>query len=298
MPALAGGRQRCRGGRRHENAFCESRDAVVVLSSFQIQRRGKQLGASSRSTRRRRFVTGGLRMRRLDSMQSISAEGTAKMTAHFAEVFMNRRLVIVLVLSSVFIATTAFADWTMCIGGSFTCTTAKVGVGFTAPSYPISVSSAAAIAGGGISTGGEGNFNVAFASGNAFIGQAATTGAVVFGQGQGGGNILFTVWNGATNLELMRILSNGRVGIGTATPSAMLDINGGINVTGNIAAKYQDIAEWVPSDRDLASGSVVVLSDDQPNHVEQSLKAYDTKVAGIISERPGMILGEASAEKS
>jgi len=211
---------------------------------------------------------------------------------------MNRRLVIALALSCVLIATGASAQWVACVGGSTTCTTAKVGVGFTNPTYPVSVSTAAAIAGGGISTGGEGNFNVTFASGNAFLGQAATTGSVVFGQGQGGGNILFTVWNGATNQEMVRITSTGRVGIGTATPSAALDINGGINVSGNIAAKYQDIAEWVPSDSDLASGSVVVLSDDQPNHVEQSLKAYDTKVAGVISERPGMILGEESAEKS
>jgi len=211
---------------------------------------------------------------------------------------MNRRLVIALAMGFTLMATAAFADWTACTGGSVTCTNNRVGVGFTNPSYPISVASGSAIAGGGISTGGEGNFNVAFASGNAFIGQAATTGSVVFGQGQGGGNILFTVWNGATNQELMRIMSNGRVGIGTASPTAVLDINGGINVSGNIAAKYQDIAEWVPSDSDLASGSVVVLSDDQPNHVEQSLKAYDTKVAGVISERPGMILGEESAEKS
>jgi hypothetical protein len=174
----------------------------------------------------------------------------------------------------------------------------NVGVGTVTPTYPVSVRSSMAVPGGGVSTAAEGNFNVAFASGNAFIGQSSVTGAVIFGQGAGGGNILFTVWNGATNTELMRITSAGQVGIGTANPAAALDVVGSVNVSGNIAAKYQDIAEWVPSEGDLPDGDVVVLSDDHPNQVEISRTAYDTKVAGVVSARPGMILGEASADKS
>jgi len=157
------------------------------------------------------------------------------------EVYMNRRLIVILALSCVLIATGASAQWIACTGGSATCTTAKVGVGFTNPTYPVSVATASAVAGGGISTGTEGNFNVAFASGNAFLGQASTTGAVVFGQGAGGGNILFTVWNGATNQEMMRIMSNGRVGIGTPTPAEMLEVAGNVKITGmGNALKFPD----------------------------------------------------------
>lgn len=174
----------------------------------------------------------------------------------------------------------------------------NVGVGFAGPAYPVHVRGTMAVSGGALTTPGEGNFNVVFASGNAFIGQSSTTGAVVIGQGAGGGNILFAAWNGASNTELMRITSSGRLGIGTANPTAALDVNGSINVTGNIAAKYQDIAEWVPSEGELLDGAVVVLSDDHANQVENSATAYDTKVAGVVSPQPGMILGEESADKT
>jgi hypothetical protein len=100
------------------------------------------------------------------------------------------------------------------------------------------------------------------------------------------------------NVERIRITSAGAVGIGTTVPTAMLDVNGDVNVTGNIAAKYQDIAEWVPSDRGLTSGTVVVLDTDESNRVEPSHAAYDTKVAGVVSDKPGMLLGEGSIDKS
>lgn len=41
----------------------------------------------------------------------------------------------------------------------------------------------------------------------------------------------------------------GRVGIGTTTPVETLEVAGNINVSGNINAKYQDVAEWVPCGR-------------------------------------------------
>jgi hypothetical protein len=61
---------------------------------------------------------------------------------------------------------------------------------------------------------------------------------------------------------------------------------------GNIVAKYQDVAEWVPSTQKLAAGTVVVLDTERTNHVVASAAAYDTKVAGVVSTRPGIALGE------
>src|SRR5205814_3161823 len=64
--------------------------------------------------------------------------------------------------------------------------------------------------------------------------------------------------------------TTGNVGIGTTTPSQKLDVYGNVNVSGpagsgniyvsgTINAKYQDVAEWVPSTQQLVVGTVVVL---------------------------------------
>jgi len=98
------------------------------------------------------------------------------------------------------------------------------------------------------------------------------------------------------------------VGIGTATPQAALDVAGNINTTGtinaigtitggNIVAKYQDVAEWVPALHAVSPGTVVILNPEKSNQVRASSSAYDTKVAGVISERPGLVLGEAGTGK-
>jgi hypothetical protein len=76
-----------------------------------------------------------------------------------------------------------------------------------------------------------------------------------------------------------------------------LDESGNVTVAGNIAAKYQDVAEWVPSSQKLSAGTVVVLDTKQTNHVLASTKSYDTAVAGVVSDSPGVILGEGSEGK-
>jgi hypothetical protein len=117
--------------------------------------------------------------------------------------------------------------------------------------------------------------------------------------------------SGAGFVERITILnSNGNVGIGTTTPDAKLEVVGNIHVTGtgnltaagtieggNIKAKYQDVAEWVESSQELPAGTLVVLDHTKSNQVIASSQAYDTRVAGVISERPGIALGEGGDNK-
>jgi hypothetical protein len=88
------------------------------------------------------------------------------------------------------------------------------------------------------------------------------------------------------------------VGIGTTSPGTMLHVvgdgtvTGNLTVGGNLAAKYQDVAEWVDSSQELAAGTVVVLDNTRANQVVAASQAYDTRVAGVISVKPGLALGE------
>lgn len=97
--------------------------------------------------------------------------------------------------------------------------------------------------------------------------------------------------------ERMRITSSGRLGIGTTTPTKTLDVAGDINASGtieggNVKARYQDLAEWVDSPQQLAAGTVVVLDSTRSNQVVAATQAYDSRVAGVISLKPGIMLGE------
>jgi hypothetical protein len=57
------------------------------------------------------------------------------------------------------------------------------------------------------------------------------------------------------------------------------------------------VAEWVPSSQELPAGTVVVLDEARTNHVLASTTSYDTRVAGVVSARPGLLLGEGGAGK-
>ncbi len=113
------------------------------------------------------------------------------------------------------------------------------------------------------------------------------------------GALLFaTQANGASPSEHMRIGSNGLVTIAPAgSTGTRLTVNGDINVTGNINAKYQDVAEWVPVAAMIPAGTVVVLDPSAENQVTASSEPYSTAVAGVVSDHPGLVLGEEAEKK-
>jgi hypothetical protein len=150
----------------------------------------------------------------------------------------------------------------------------QVGIGTSAPGFKLDVQGGAINASGGLCMNGD--CRTTWQSG---IGSQWTT---------SGSDIFY---------------NTGNVGIG-ATPTAVKlhvagdgKFTGSLTVDGNIAAKYQDLAEWVPAATQLSVGTVVVLDTTTSNHVMSSNSSYDTRVAGVISEQPGIVLGEKSDNK-
>jgi hypothetical protein len=80
-------------------------------------------------------------------------------------------------------------------------------------------------------------------------------------------------------------------------PNGNVAIAGDVTVGGNISAKYQDLAEWVPAEHPIAAGTVVIQDPDGFNSVIPSFEAYDTRVAGVVSGNPGIVLGMAGEGK-
>lgn len=191
----------------------------------------------------------------------------------------------------------ASAQWSSS-GGTVYYTGGPVGVGTSSPSAIFHVSTNSQI---------QSIFNSNFADGGyqrfdksnvtyGFIGYPdALTTIGGFGLAiRTSGGIQFAAGGAAPR---MTVTAAGNVGIGTSSPTAALDVVGSINVSGNIAAKYQDLAEWVPADEEFPAGTVVVLDRNLSNRVTMSQGAYDTSVAGVISAQPGIILGEEGPSK-
>ncbi len=183
----------------------------------------------------------------------------------------------------------------------------NAGIGTTAPTYPLEVHNG---------TGGAGqstSFALSYRTGTNQYGLfrymnpgngAWPDDSILFESSLGAlGGMIFTVDANAplalwTNLnERMRITGAGNVGIGTGNPLAKLHVVGDAQVDGNLAAKYQDVAEWVKAPSLPPAGSVVIVDPKTHDQVLQAFAAYDTRVAGVVSYRPGLLLGEAGDDK-
>jgi hypothetical protein len=112
-----------------------------------------------------------------------------------------------------------------------------------------------------------------------------------------GGTRDFAVWTATAN-NVLTINQGGNIGMGGAPAAGKrLYVVGDLEVTGNINAKYQDVAEWVESSQKPEAGTVVALDPERSNQVLTSSEAYDTKVAGVVSAQPGISLGERGEGK-
>ena len=167
----------------------------------------------------------------------------------------------------------------------------NVGIGTTSPAWPLhtrATSTGVGFSNSDFVIGATGTvFNIAYgaSTGNTYTSlQTTTSGGIVAG-----------------NTVLQK--DGGNVGIGNPSPQYKLDVSGTAHVTGNmtvdgnISAKYQDVAEWVPASEQLSAGTVVVLDSTKSNQVTSSSVSYDTRVAGVVSEQPGIALGEKSEGK-
>lgn len=185
--------------------------------------------------------------------------------------------------------------WTEIGNDIYNSNSGNVGIGTSAPTSELHVFSNALPA-FVLESSTEARFQIRVGGVNVFLfNHDGSSGAI----GTQNGSSLMLTTNAAARLT---IDSNGRVGIGTTTPSELLHVNGSAYVSGtlsgnNIVAQYQDLAEWVPATHELEPGTVVVLNSERTNEVMSSSNPYDTSVAGVVSHQPGITLGEAGEGK-
>jgi hypothetical protein len=142
--------------------------------------------------------------------------------------------------------------------------------------------------------------NIANAAGTTQFSAATNNESLRF-EGSGGVNVTFdaankkVTINGAGSTVSAANVSAGQFGQNTG--GGDFSFAGNVTVAGNISAKYQDVAEWVPATHAIDASTVVVLDPQKSNQVMASLQSYDTRVAGVVSIQPGIMLGEGGEGK-
>ncbi len=178
-------------------------------------------------------------------------------------------------------------------------TNGNVGIGTITPNHRLGIT------GGPFWTSGFWKGAVDLENGSA-IGWQANAAGNRFGIGQTHGGLTFFATAsdpgtiGSPANTVMTINDSGNVGIGTATPVARLDVNGTTRTKILTITGGADLAEpFEMSDDNIPKGSVVVIDDEHPGRLMRSERAYDRRVAGIVSGangvNPGITLQQEGA---
>jgi hypothetical protein len=113
--------------------------------------------------------------------------------------------------------------------------------------------------------------------------------------GTGAGTALELASVGGGGNKNLVISTTGRVGIGTATPQATLDVEGSIRVADDVILAGADCAEDFEVDPDSEAEPGTVLVIEPGRRLTPCSRAYDRRVAGVVSgagaQRPGIVLG-------
>lgn len=116
--------------------------------------------------------------------------------------------------------------------------------------------------------------------------------------GNKAGKLVLQAHDSAGNPTDVALFSTGSMTFyGNATFTGNVVAAGSITGATVVGSIYQDVAEWVPATTDMAPGTVVVVNPERSNEVMPSEEEYDTRVAGVVSAQPGILLGVASASK-
>jgi hypothetical protein len=134
---------------------------------------------------------------------------------------------------------------------------------------------------------------------------------ILYGTGVGAPRLDFGRWSGTTKAIDMS-LNGGNVGVGTTSPGAKLEVNGGIKLTsgsggsitfadgtvqttaangvgGTCGGDYAESVDVSGSRTSYEPGDVLVISADAASDVARSTEPYSSLVAGIYSTKPGVV---------
>lgn len=102
----------------------------------------------------------------------------------------------------------------------------------------------------------------------------------------------------ATWFTRMAINKNGNVGIGTLTPTAKLDVEGDLIVSGNIkGANFPDLAENILAAEVAIEAADVIAADPAGGErIVRASRPYDSSVLGVISTQPGILLNSRATD--
>ena len=140
-------------------------------------------------------------------------------------------------------------------------------------------------------TGGNGGGFVSFGSPN------GETGMTISGNNRADlrfdGAVLKLVAGGAggppSSANGIAITTAGNVGVGTEAPLAKLDVRGTTRTSVLTITGGSDLAEpFATGMGGLPKGSVVIIDEEHPGRLKLSSRAYDTRVAGIVSGANGI----------